>query len=302
MGAVDLESDQIVAAHAHVPRRIDVGDDAAFKLERGISGVVGVRIVRLAVFVHALWNVRCAQAIHRLHFAEQIVEHVAPVTEHIEDDAAAFGLAVVPARPLRRLAPVAFEHPITELAAHREHAAEETGVAQHPDLAQPRQEKFVLDDAVFQLFRLRELGHGDRLVETVGDRLFAIDVLAGLDRLGQEIGAHLRRRRIEKHFIVAVFQRRVEVGREALDAVLTRQRSDLFRVAADQNGVGHYPVAIGQRHAALLADRNDRTHQVLIESHAPGDAVHHDAEPAGGHACATPSCDLRQRYMHLIDM
>ncbi len=105
-------------------------------------------------------------------------------------------------------------------------------------------------------------------------------MLAGLDRLGQQIGAHLRRGRVEEHFIVAVFQRRIEVGREALDAVLARQRGDFLRVAADQYRVGHDPVAIRQRHAALLADRDDRTHEMLIESHAPGDAVHDDAEPA----------------------
>ena len=70
-------------------------------------------------------------------------------------------------------------------------------------------------------------------------------MLAGLDRFGQEIGTHLRRRRIEKHFIVAVFQRRIELGREAIDAELMRQRGDFFRIAPYQNGVGHHPVSIG---------------------------------------------------------
>ena len=63
-------------------------------------------------------------------------------------------LLIVPARPLRRLAPVAFEHPVAELAAHREHAAEEAGVAQHPDLAQSRQEQLVLHDAVLHFLLL----------------------------------------------------------------------------------------------------------------------------------------------------
>ena len=72
VGAVDLEGDKIVAAHAHVPRRIDVSDDAAFELESGVSGVVSVGVVGLAALVHALGDVRGAEAAHRLHLAEQI--------------------------------------------------------------------------------------------------------------------------------------------------------------------------------------------------------------------------------------
>ncbi len=125
-----------------------MGDDAALELEGRVGGIVGVGRVGLAALVDALRNVRGAEAAHRLHLAEQIVEHVAPVAQHIEDDAAAFGLLVVPARPLRRLAPVALEHPVAELAAHREHAAEEAGVAQHLDLAQAGQEQLVLHHAV----------------------------------------------------------------------------------------------------------------------------------------------------------
>jgi hypothetical protein len=69
-----------------------------------------------------------AQAGDASDLAEQIVEHVAPVAHHIENDAAAIFCAIIPGRPLRRL-PVALEHPVTELAAHRDHAAEETGIA-----------------------------------------------------------------------------------------------------------------------------------------------------------------------------
>ena len=136
----------------------------------------------IALFVDAAWNMRGAEAAHRLHLAEQVVEHVAPVAEHVEDDAAAFGLLVVPARALRRRTPVALEHPITELAAHREHSAEEARVAQLPDLAQAREEQLVLHHAVLDLAAVGELDDRNRLVEGVGDRLFAIDVLAGLNR------------------------------------------------------------------------------------------------------------------------
>src|ERR1043165_5705410 len=98
-----------------------------------------------------------AKARQRLDCAEQVVEHIAPVRQPIEDDAAAFLFLVVPARALRRLAPVALEHPVAELAAHREDAAEETCVAQQLDLAQTRKEQLVLDDAVLDALLFREL-------------------------------------------------------------------------------------------------------------------------------------------------
>ncbi len=57
-------------------------------------------------------------------------------------------------------------------------------------------------------------------------------------------------------------------------------------VAPDQDRIGHHPVAILQRHAALVADRADRADQVLVHAHAPGDAVHDDAEPLLRHGCS----------------
>src|SRR5690606_37045730 len=126
--AVDLEGDEVVAAYADVPAGIDVGDNATFELEGGVSRVVRIGDVGLALLVDALRDMGGAEAAHRLHLAEQVVEHVAPVAEHGEDDAAAIGLAVVPRRALRWL-PVALEHPVSVLAAHREDAPEEATVA-----------------------------------------------------------------------------------------------------------------------------------------------------------------------------
>src|SRR5947209_8645565 len=157
-----------------------MGDHAVLQHEGRVGRVVGVRLVGVAALVYALWNVIGAEAAHRLDTAEQIVEYVAPVAQHVEDDATAFAFPVIPARPLRGL-PIAFEYPITELAAYREHAAEEAGIAQHPQLAQTGQEQLVLHNAVLELGASRELGGFDRLRERVGDRLFAINVLAGLD-------------------------------------------------------------------------------------------------------------------------
>ena len=266
-------------------------DHAALELERRVGGIVGVGLVGLAVLVDAARNVRRAEAAHRLHVAEQVVEHVAPVAQHIEDDAAALGLLVVPARTLRRLAPVALEHPVAELAAHGEHAAEEAGIAQHRDLAQARQGQLVLHDAVLDAFLLGELRKRDSLVERVRDRLFAIDVLAGVDRLRDEVGAHLRGRGIEEDRVVRVLQRGRKIRGGARDAVLLAKRRDLLGVAADQDRVRHHAIAVRQRDAALLADRQDRAHEVLVQPHASGDAVHDDAEIACRHA-GPPACLL----------
>jgi hypothetical protein len=40
---------------------------------------------------------------HRFDLAQQAVENITPVGEHIEDEAAARFLAIVPARSLRRI-------------------------------------------------------------------------------------------------------------------------------------------------------------------------------------------------------
>ena len=217
-----------------------------------------------------------------LHLAEQVVEHVAPVAHHVEDHAAAVLAAVVPARPLDRLQ-VALEHPVAEVDAHREHAAEEAGAAQHVELAQAGQEELVLHRAVLEARGLRHLRDLDRLVEIRRDRLLAVDVLAGAHRLREQGRSHLRRAGVEEDAVVLVRERGLEVGAEARDAVRLRERLDLLGVAPDQDRIGHHAVAVGERHAALRADRDDRADQVLVHAHAPGDAVHDDAEGAGGH-------------------
>jgi hypothetical protein len=57
----------------------------------------------------------------------------------------------------------------------------------------------------------------DRLPEIGRDRLLAIDVLAGVDRLGQQRWTRLRGRGIEENAVVRLEQRLVEVDGPALD-------------------------------------------------------------------------------------
>src|SRR5690606_25653906 len=199
-----------------------------------------------------------------------------------EDDAAAIGLAVVPGGALRRL-PVALEHPVSELAAHREDAPEETAVAQHLELQEARQEQLVLHHAVLDAGRLRLLRQRHGAVEVVGDGLLAIDVLAGVDRLAQQAGAHLRGAGVEEDGVLGVGERRVEVGAPAGDVVLLGEPLDLVAVATDDDDVRHQPGAVGEHRATLVTDGEDGAHQVLVVAHASGDAVHDDADASLNH-------------------
>ncbi len=77
-------------------------DHAAVEFEGRVSRVIRSGRIFLAALVPALRDVLCAAAGHGFDFAEQIVEHVAPVTDHVEDHAAAVLGTIIPGRPLRR--------------------------------------------------------------------------------------------------------------------------------------------------------------------------------------------------------
>src|SRR3954451_24793249 len=175
MGAVDLEGDEVVAIDPRDPGHVDMRDHATLEAEGGIGGIVCRRLVTAALLVEAFGNIGGAQAADALDLAEEIVEHVAPMADHVENDAAAVLAAIVPRRPLRLL-PAALEHPVAELAAYREHAAEKAAVAQEGELLQARQEQLVLHGAVLDAPRIGEFHDRDRLFEVGRDRLLAIDV------------------------------------------------------------------------------------------------------------------------------
>ena len=222
----------------------------------------------------------------RLHAAEEVVEHVAPVAQHVDDDAAVVLLAVIPRRALRRL-PVALEHPVAELAAHGEDPPEEAGVDQHLQFQEPRQPQLVLHDAVLHARRLGAPVEVERLRDGGRDRLFRIDVLAGRDRLADQFRPQSRRRGVEVDRVLGVRERGVEVGRPARDAVRLRERRDLAGVASDEDRVRHDARGRVERHAALRADRVDRPDQVLVGAHPARDAVHDDAHALDLH-CVAP--------------
>ncbi len=122
-------------------------DDAAIEFEGRVSGIVGGALVRLAGFVPALGDMRGAETGHGFHFAEEVIEHVAPVAEHIDDDAAAILLAVIPGWALGGDG-VAFEDPVAELAADGKDLAEEALIAEGLQFQEAGEPELVLHDAV----------------------------------------------------------------------------------------------------------------------------------------------------------
>ena len=122
----------------------------------------------------------------------------------------------------------------------------------------------------------------------VRGRLLAIDVLAGLDRLADERGAHLRRAGVEEDLVVWIGERGVEIGGPALERRAALPGLELVGVAADQDRVGHHAIAVRQRDAAIGADRQDRADEMLVRPHPAGHAVHDDAETVGRHETSLP--------------
>ncbi len=116
-GTVHVQGKQVVAANARRPGRVELGDDPAFQLKGGVAGIVGGGFIGVALLVDALFDVGRTQAGHGFYFAKKMIQHVTPVTEHIDNDAAVVFFAVVPGRPLRRYA-MAFKDPISKLPAY----------------------------------------------------------------------------------------------------------------------------------------------------------------------------------------
>ena len=203
----------------------------------------------------------------------------------MDDPAAVLG-PVVPARPLRGL-PVALEDPVAEFAAHGQDPAEEPGLDQPAQLEQARQVQLVVHHAVLDPGPGRGPGQAQGAPSSEPATGFSqYTSLPGGDRL--EHGRLPRRGDlgVEVDLQAVVGQQLVQVGAPALQAVPLRDRADPLRAAADQRELDRPARAVGQRDAALVADRQQRPDQVLPVAHAPGDAVHDDAEGPAVHGAA----------------
>ncbi len=275
--AVHVQGEEVVAAHARGPRAPELRDDPALQLEGGVGRVVGGGVVPAAPLVPALRDLRHAQRRHRLHLAEEVVEDVAPVREHVEDHPAPVLLAVVPRRPLRR-DDVALEDPVAELPADGVDAAEEVRVAQRLQLHHPREPELVLHDAVLHPRRVRAAEQLQRLPGGQRRRLLAVDVLPQLDGAAHRVEAAVGRLRVEVDGDLGVGQRLLHVRRPARAARQLRELLQLHRVAAHEDRLGHDPLLLAHLHPALGADGEDGAQEVLVHSHPPGHAVHDDSD------------------------
>ncbi len=63
-----------------------------------------------------------------------------------------------------------------------------------------------------------------------------------------------------------------------------RKPLQLVCVASYKNWIGHQPGPIRQRDPTLRTNRENGSHQMLIEAHAPGHAIHDDANSLLAHS------------------
>src|SRR5688572_26554639 len=103
-------------------------------------------------------------------------------------------------------------------------------------------------------------------------------MLTGRDGALQELGTKLRGGGVEEDFIITL-QRCTQIGGPPGNAVLFRHLLDYHAVAPQQERILHHARTVLHPDAALLEDLEDRADQMLVHAHAPGDAVHDDAEP-----------------------
>lgn len=279
---VDLELDQFVTVDTHGPGGVDLGDGTALQLEDAVRGVVGRGVVRLALLVPPLRDVGGGECLDGGDPAEELVQDVLPVREHVDDDAAAVLGAVVPGGTLGGL-PVALEDPVAELAPHGQDPPEEAAVDQALELQQPREEELVLHDPVLDALRVGEPGQFQGAVETGGGRLLGVDVLPRRDGLPDGLLAGGGDLRVEVEVDIRVGEDRVQVRRPVLQPVPLGERPQGVLAAADEDRLGPQRRTVAQIQTALVAQGEDRADEVLAVAHASRHAVHGDTHRLACH-------------------
>src|SRR5262249_12060425 len=103
-------------------------------------------------------------------------------------------------------------------------------------------------------------------------------------------GTHICGRRVKEYAVLRIAKRSVEIGGEAGDVVGIGKGCDLVLLAPDQDGIRHHMIAVLEGNPALFADFEDGADEMLIGTHPPSDAVHHDAEARASHAILPKVC------------
>src|ERR1700722_18982058 len=121
--SIDLQTQKFVAINPDAPRGVHLGNYSAVQFKNRVGSVVCRCLIAGAIFIHPARNMGAAQGADRAHRSEKIVEDIAPVTKHVDNDTASIFLPIIPGGALRRL-PVSLKNPITKLSANRKEAAE----------------------------------------------------------------------------------------------------------------------------------------------------------------------------------
>ena len=218
-----------------------------------------------------------SQAREGFDFSEEILDHVLPMAEHIDDDSAVVFLTVVPGGALEFLE-FSGKHPVSELSPDGENLSEEAGVDEVTKFEESWEPQFVLHYAVFQSGGSNFLGQGKGFLGGGGGGLFAIDVFLGCDRLPHTQRALAGQGGIKVDLVGGIFESGVEIRGDAGDAVGRAESAELFLAPADENRIRHNHFAGFDLHSALFADGYDGADEVLVGAHASGDAVHDDSD------------------------
>ena len=109
------------------PRTVELTKNAVSQFHGGVAGIVRGALVGISLLVYSFPDVSGTPAGYALDRTEDVVHEVAPMTEHVYDDASAVFLTIVPARPLSGLILVMpGEHPVSKLSADGKDLPEES--------------------------------------------------------------------------------------------------------------------------------------------------------------------------------
>src|SRR5271155_1832869 len=114
-----------------------------------------------------------ADATDGLYRAKQIVQHITPMGQHVQNDAPSVCFAVVPRGSLRGLQ-VALKYPVAKLTAHGEDATEEAGILQHAELTQTRQIELILHDSTLHAVLAGQAYQGKGFLQRFRERLLTV--------------------------------------------------------------------------------------------------------------------------------
>ena len=178
------------------------------------------------------------------------------MAEHVDNDAAAILLTVVPGGALCRL-PIAFENPVAKFPTHREDTSKESALNHALQLEQSWQEQLVLHNSILDACSVGHLRELNRCCQAGCDWLLAVNVLPGTN-CGLDAFRALRcSLRVEVYLILRVCEALVEISAPTFDPMCLRKRAQLVLVPTNENRVGYEHISIRQWDATLLTDRGD---------------------------------------------